>query len=109
MRIIKKEDLDKPFLSPSGEKIYEMIGKSKEIRGTTNHSFVYVVIPKGKSSLAHYHHVSEETYYILKGRARMIVDNNRFPLLPGQACLIMPGEVTLNFTLNQPDYTHERC
>jgi len=93
MRIVKKTDISEPFRAPLGEIIYEMIGHPDNIGGTTNHSFVHVSIPPNKLSGAHYHKVSEETYYILSGKARMIIDGFEFFLTPGQACLIMPGEV----------------
>ncbi len=93
MRVVRKEDVTKPFLAPMGEVIYEMIGRPEEIGGTTNHSFVHVVIPSNKSSPAHYHKSSEETYYVLRGKARMIINGKEFTLSPGQVCLIMPGEI----------------
>lgn len=92
MRIVRKEDINNPVKNPKGEIIYEMIGRPQEIGGTKNHSFVHVVIPAGKQSSAHYHKISEETYYVLHGAARMTVDGNDFRLLPGQACLIKPLE-----------------
>ncbi len=49
MRIIRKEDINTPFLAPKGERIYEMIGSLEEIGGTTKHSLAYVVIPPKKS------------------------------------------------------------
>ena len=93
MRIVKKSDISEPFRAPLGEVIYEMIGSPENIGGTIKHSFVHVTIPPEKLSGAHYHKVSEETYYILSGKARMIVDGVEFFLLPHQACLIMPGEI----------------
>ena len=93
MRIVSKDDIKEPFRAPLGELIYEMIGRPAEIGGTTKHSFVHVVIPPGKCSPAHFHKVSEETYYILRGKGRIIIDGKEFILSPGQACLIMPGEV----------------
>jgi mannose-6-phosphate isomerase-like protein (cupin superfamily) len=36
--------------------------------------------------------VSEETYYILTGTARMVIDQHELSLSPGQACLIQPRE-----------------
>jgi mannose-6-phosphate isomerase-like protein (cupin superfamily) len=93
MRVVRKDDIEEPFLGPFGEKIYEMVGRREELGGTTKHSLAYVVIPAGKYSPAHYHKVSEETYYVLNGKARMIVDGNEFLLKPGQAFLIMPREV----------------
>jgi mannose-6-phosphate isomerase-like protein (cupin superfamily) len=103
MRLVTQNDVKAPLLRELGEKIYEMIGREAEIGGTTKHSIVYVKIPSGKSSVAHYHKVSEETYYILTGNARMIVDGNSFALVPGQACLIMPGEVHQIFNDHEED------
>lgn len=103
MRVVSKSDISEPFRAPLGEVIYEMIGRPDEIGGTTNHSFVHVVIPKGKSSPKHYHKVSEETYYVLSGRGRIIVDGAEKVLNPGDACLIMPGEVHQIFVESEAD------
>lgn len=92
MRIVKKEDIAHPLQNPGGEIIYEMIGRSQESGSTVHHSFVYVEIPSGRSSANHYHKISEETYYIIKGTARLILDKHEFNLFPGQACLIKPFE-----------------
>ncbi len=93
MRVIRKEDISNSIKNPRGEEIYEMIGHSPETGGTIHHSLVHVVIPPGKSSHAHYHKVSEETYYILKGVGLMILDAKALRLQPGQACLIKPFEI----------------
>jgi len=92
-----------------------MIGRLPEFGGTIHHSLVHVVVPPGKSSQAHYHKVSEETYYILKGVGLMRVDAKTFRLHPGQACLIKPlethqidneGEDDLEFlTVSAPAWT----
>ena|SRR5450755_3387992 len=93
MRVVSKEEICNPLKNPGGEVIYEMIGRHPEIGGAVHHSFVHVVIPTGKSSQAHYHKVSEETYYILKGVGTMVVYAKEFQLYPGQACLIKPFEI----------------
>lgn len=93
MRVVRKEDISNPLMAPSGEIFYEMIGRYPEIGETVHHSLVHVVIPPGKSSHAHYHKVSEETYYVLKGVGSMVVDAKEFRLHPGQACLIKPSEI----------------
>lgn len=103
MRVVKKSDIDEPFRAPLGEVIYEMIGRPAEIGGTIKHSFVHVVIPRGKSSPRHYHKVSEETYYVLSGRGRIVVDGVERSLEPGDACLIMPGEVHQIFVESDED------
>jgi mannose-6-phosphate isomerase-like protein (cupin superfamily) len=104
MRIVAKEEITEPFKAPLGEIIYEMIGRPKEIGGTMNHSLAHVVIPPKFSSPAHYHRVSEETYYVLKGEGRMIIDRREFTLHSRQACLIMPGEVHQIFNDGEEEF-----
>jgi mannose-6-phosphate isomerase-like protein (cupin superfamily) len=85
MHIASKKDVKEPIVNPLGEVVYELIGAQK-------HSLAAVTIPPGRSSDRHHHRVSEETYFILRGTARMIVDGQTFRLGPGQACLIQPPE-----------------
>ena len=117
MRIIRKEDVKEPLRNPLGEVIYEMIGAPEELGGAEKHSFVVVEVPSGASSSRHYHHLSEETYYILKGTAKIIVDDEEFQLTPGDAVLIQPpekhqiynsGEEILEFiTVSAPPWVSE--
>jgi mannose-6-phosphate isomerase-like protein (cupin superfamily) len=93
MRIIHRDQIATPFRSPSGEEIFEMIGLPDELGGTAKHSVAIVVVSPDRSSPAHYHKESEETYYILKGEARLDIDGHAYHLTPGDACLIMPGEI----------------
>lgn len=93
MRVTTKDEIDQPFLAPLGEVIYELIGSLPDVGGTTKHSVAHVVVPSGKLSPKHYHTTLEETYYLLAGQARMVIDDHAFALRPGQSCLIMPGEV----------------
>lgn len=88
-----KEQAGEPFCAPLGELIYELVGNRQCLGGTAKHSLAQVVVAPGKLSPRHYHRVSEETYFLLRGKARMIVDGNEFFLSPGEACLIMPKEV----------------
>lgn len=69
MHITSRGDVHTPITNPRGEIIDELVGTSLEAGGATRHSLAYVVIPPGKSSEAHYHKSSEETYTILKGSA----------------------------------------
>jgi mannose-6-phosphate isomerase-like protein (cupin superfamily) len=93
MRFVRKEDITVPFRGDTGELIFEMIGRRQDIGGTTKHSFAHVVLPSGKASPAHFHKVSEETYYVLAGEAHMQIEKVKRTLRPGDACLIMPREV----------------
>ena len=93
MRLTRKEDISVPFDSGTGERVYEMLGAPEAIGGAAHHSFSHVVIPAGCSSRPHYHPVAEETYYILAGEGRMLVDGKELILRPGDALLILPPEV----------------
>jgi mannose-6-phosphate isomerase-like protein (cupin superfamily) len=92
MRVASRIDVKEPFQSPRGEVVYELIGASPESGRTEKHSVALVIIPPGKSSEEHHHIVSEETYYILRGIGRMVIDERTIYLTPGQACLIVPQE-----------------
>jgi mannose-6-phosphate isomerase-like protein (cupin superfamily) len=103
VRIVKKDDVKKPIRSPLGEVIYELIGASDETGATEKHSFAIITLPPGKSSAAHYHRESEETYYFLRGSARRVIDGKSFQLGPGQACLIEPYERHQIFNVSTDD------
>jgi len=59
MRLIRKENIETPFESGTGEQVYEMLGAPEHIGGAKHHSFSHVVIPAGCSSRPHYHPVAE--------------------------------------------------
>ena len=92
MHIRTKQEILKPLTSPWGETVYELVGSASASGGAFLHSLAQIVIAPGRSSIMHYHKVSEETYYILAGTARMVIDGRELALLSGQACLIQPHE-----------------
>lgn len=81
-----------PLTSPGGETVFELIGRAAE-HGGARHSLAHIAIAPGGASTRHYHKVSEETYYILRGAATMAIDDRTLALGPGDTCLIQPGEV----------------
>ncbi len=93
MKLRHSNQIPEPLVTPSGEIVYELIGKSWGEDPAPNHSLARIVIPSGKSSAQHYHRHSEETYFILEGEGNMRVDEQDYVLHPGQACLIEPGEI----------------
>jgi len=103
MRIVRQEDICHPAHGELGEVIYEMIGEPEEIGGARGHSLAHVAIPPGCRSPAHYHRVAEETYYILKGEADLVIDGERHRVTQGIACLIMPGETHQIITAGAAD------
>ena len=93
MRLTRKEEILVPFDSGRGEKVYEMLGAPESIGGAKHHSFSHVVIAPGCASRPHWHPVAEETYYMLKGEGRMLIDGREIILRPGDALLITPPEL----------------
>lgn len=92
MHIRSKGEIQNPLSSPWGETVYELVGAAPGSGKASLHSLAHIVIAPGRSSSQHYHKISEETYYILAGNARMVIDQHELVLAPGQACLIQPGE-----------------
>ena len=87
-----QKNLTTPLRSSHGEVVYELFGRAAEHGGATRHSLAHIVLSPGKASLRHYHKVSEESYYILRGQGRMVVDWKEHTLTPAQAMLILPGQ-----------------
>ena len=70
-----------------------MVGCSSETGNTKYHNIVQVLIPAGHSGGSHYHKIAEETYYILKGEADIIINGNCFKATAGMMVSILPGEI----------------
>ena len=83
MLVVDKKSHKTPLITDTGEMITELIGRAITPKLDPQHSLAKVVLPPGKSSSKHYHEVSEETYYILAGEARMYVNGENFNLVPG--------------------------
>jgi mannose-6-phosphate isomerase-like protein (cupin superfamily) len=103
MHIASKTDVQQPLHSPWGEIVHELVGAAEQAGGAQKHSLALVTIPPGKASQLHYHHTAEETYYVLRGTARLVIDGQESQLLPGQACLIQPPEQHQIFNSGQDD------
>ena len=54
-------------------------------------------------SRLHYHPVAEETYYILKGQAKMLIDDKTYIFNPGDAILIQQNEKHQIFCISDID------
>jgi len=93
MKITDWKEIQQPLETESGEIIYELVGNAQNDGHQLNHSLARIIIPPGKSSSAHYHKISEETYYILQGEGQMQVNEKDFKLHPGNACYLAPGDI----------------
>ncbi|MFO7850059.1 MAG: hypothetical protein R6V67_08890 [Spirochaetia bacterium] len=65
MRHTGKKKIKEPLHTPTGERIYELIGGKEETGGTKLHSLAQVELPAGKTSAPHYHGEREETLEFL--------------------------------------------
>jgi mannose-6-phosphate isomerase-like protein (cupin superfamily) len=70
------------LVSPHGEIVYELAGRAAG--GEIQHSVAHIELPPGKASLKHFHPVAEESYTILSGTARLVLDGETYSLTPGQ-------------------------
>ncbi len=102
MRITSKAEVT-PQANPSGETVFELIGRPAVHGGATGHSLAHIVIAPGKASTLHYHKASEETYYLLRGTGEIVVNGQAHTLRPGQACLIEIGETHQIFNPGESD------
>ena len=100
--ISNKSQID-PIKAQHGEIVYELIGRADKHGGADGHSLAYVNLPPGKASLAHHHKRSEESYYILSGEARLVVDGHSYPMSTDDTCLILPGQVHQIFNDSSSD------
>lgn len=102
MRITTKAEIT-PLVNPGWETVFELIGRAAEHGGAAGHSLAHIVVAPGKSCSRHFHKVSEETYYVLRGAGEMVVNGKSFTLTTGQACLIEPGETHQIFNHGDAD------
>ncbi len=101
MHISREKTRPNVIINPHDEILQEILGAVEG--GVNSHSLAEVRIPPGKSSVAHYHKESEETYLILSGQASMRVDDHHFQLNTGDACYIQPEEIHLIFNESDSD------
>ena len=108
MKIIRKKELEQatPFIAPLWEEIFEMFWKKEELGRATNHSLATVILYPWKCSPKHYHKISEEIYYVLSGKAIIVIDNEEYTLTKNDSCLIMPGDVhqIFNYSNNKVEF-----
>lgn len=101
MIITKKTDYPAAIFSESGEVIQEFLGI--QAGAVQSHSLARVTIGPGKSSLPHFHKLSEESYLILSGKATLEINGMKFSLQPWEAVLIEPMDVHQIFNHGDED------
>jgi mannose-6-phosphate isomerase-like protein (cupin superfamily) len=88
---IKNTDEITPFSTPHGEIVREYMGAAAG--GTQQHSLAHITLPPGKASLKHYHPLVEESYFILSGQGRMMIDSEERMLRAGDGIAVPANAV----------------
>ncbi len=78
-----------PYVTKDGSTIRELIHPS--IQGSRNQSLAEATVTPGSKTRLHWHQITEEIYFILKGRGLMTLGEEVFPVEMGDSVLIPPG------------------
>jgi mannose-6-phosphate isomerase-like protein (cupin superfamily) len=87
MDVLDKATTPTKIVTPYGETIYELVGRTVGSK-TPNHSVAYVSIAPHKSSLRHFHRRTEESYFVIAGEAFVEIGDEQATLRAGQIVLI---------------------
>lgn len=86
---IRNRDAQTPFTTKDGSTIRSLLDRSNA--PVLLQSLAEATLPAGVETQRHYHKVSEEFYYLLKGRGLMEIDGDEREVGPGDAILIPAG------------------
>ena len=88
---IKNIDHVPAFTTKDGSEIRELLAHRNA--SITNQSLAEARLPVGQSTTPHFHHRTEEIYYIISGIGVMRIGEESSPVGPGDAIAIPPGLV----------------
>ena len=80
----------KPFITKDNSEIREIL--SPRNSSLENQSLAEARVSAGKATIQHYHVKTEEIYYILQGRAEIIVEGEVKEVVEGDGIVILPGQ-----------------
>lgn len=79
------------FVTKDGSTVRELMHPSRH--ACRNQSLAEAIVAPGARTLAHRHLESEEIYHFLSGQGRMFLNEQNFPVGPGDTVCIAPGTV----------------
>jgi mannose-6-phosphate isomerase-like protein (cupin superfamily) len=88
VEIANLERLDQ-FVTLDGSKIRELAGPAWT--AARNQSLAQAIVPAGRATIEHVHHVSEEIYHFTAGRGRMRLAGEERDVVAGDCVVIPPG------------------
>jgi mannose-6-phosphate isomerase-like protein (cupin superfamily) len=89
--IVSRCDEVAPFTTKDGSTIREILAPAVAPGVIRNQSLAEATLPPGTATEAHFHPVTEEIYYILRGSGRMQIGDQARAVGPGDAVAIPPG------------------
>lgn len=89
MQIFQRNEAT-PFITADGSQIRELVHPN--FSGAQNQSLAEATIAPGGATTEHFHPRAEEIYYILRGTARLRIEEETRVLKVGDAALIPAGK-----------------
>lgn len=89
MDVVRREQRE-AFITADGSLIRELAGIPSG--NAANQSLAEAVVPPGKQTIAHLHHLSEEIYLFTGGSGRMRLGEEERPVQAGD-CVVIPAGV----------------
>ena len=86
---IRQRDQQPPFTTKDGSTIRSLLDAANA--PVRQQSLAEATVPAGGATQRHYHRLSEEFYYILRGRGTMEIDGEERAVGVGDAVLIPAG------------------
>jgi mannose-6-phosphate isomerase-like protein (cupin superfamily) len=80
-------DVSEPMRTPNGESIAELVGLASPVR-SGRHSVAVITLAPGRASVLHMHPEAEESYFVMRGAARVRVGDDVVNATVGSAVLI---------------------
>ena len=90
---VSSRDNVTPFITKDGSIIREILAPAVAPDIIAKQSLAEATIRPGEATQAHYHPVTEEIYYLLRGVGRMQIGGSVREVYPGDSIAIPPGAV----------------
>jgi mannose-6-phosphate isomerase-like protein (cupin superfamily) len=91
--VVSSRDGVTPFTTKDGSTIREILAPAVAPGVIRNQSLAEAMLPPGAATEAHFHPVTEEIYYILRGFGSMQIGDQVYAVGPGDAIAIPPGAI----------------
>lgn len=93
MRVLRQSE--RKYFSPPGidAQVSILAGKGEEHGSFEKHTFATVKLAPGKKLDQHFHKEREESYLIISGSGKAVVNGQTVALNPGDMLTVSPGEV----------------